>query len=291
MKFPAIRQHKATGMQGVEESAPPQRLISGETSADFCRDLLLSLRQPAFWSYSAWLDVATKYRRSRLGILWLLVPSIFYIWGIGPFFASITGHAVGPFVAHMGVGFLVFRVVLMVTTEASSVVNMHQSFILDGHTRLTDFVLRVMAKALFYFLMSLPVMVAAMMMAGFPGVMDFILAVLTFVLVVLNCVWLGTVIALVGARFPDIHELMTSCFIFVFTPIVWHAYEAPMGTYRGIIMRLNPLYYLLEVVRAPLVGQPLSTSALLVVVLMLLVGWLLTAVMYRRYVRCVPLWI
>src|SRR5690349_15995686 len=116
MKFPAIRQRRM--VRGGEGFALPGQLLSGETRTDFFHDLLLSLRQPAFWSYSTWLDLATKYRRSRLGILWLLVPSIFYIWGVGPFFASIQKQPIGPFVAHMGVGFLVFRVVLMVTTEA-----------------------------------------------------------------------------------------------------------------------------------------------------------------------------
>ena len=37
------------------------------------RDIGRSLREPEFWAYSSWLDIVTKYRRSRLGIIWLLL--------------------------------------------------------------------------------------------------------------------------------------------------------------------------------------------------------------------------
>ena len=256
-------------------------------------DLAYSARKPEFWSYSAWLDIATKYRRSRLGILWLLIPTAFYVWGVGPFFAGLQNRSVGSFVAHVGVGYLLFRLVLMVISESAGVVTAQQAFILDGRTRLTDFVLRVVVKAIFYLVMSLPVILPALVMTDFGSRIEAaVFAILGLLLVILNCIWIGCVVALIGARFPDLQEFTTSLFIlaFVFTPIIWHASDAPPGTYRGLIMHLNPLYHLIEVVRAPIMSGS-SGISWLVVILMTLSGWLLASIMYRRYVRAVPLWI
>ena len=57
----------------------------------FIRDLVDSIRNPEFWALSAWLDIVVTYRRSRLGVLWLVMPSIVYIWGVGSLFASLWG--------------------------------------------------------------------------------------------------------------------------------------------------------------------------------------------------------
>lgn len=223
-----------------------------------------------------------------------MIPTAFYVWGVGPFFAGLQHRAMGPFVAHMGVGYLLFRVVLMVISESAVVVASQQAFILDGRTRLTDFVLRVVAKAVFYLLMSLPVIVPALVMGGGQGgLLAGVLATTGFFLVLLNCLWIACVVALAGARFPDIQEFTTSLFIlaFVFTPIIWDASDAPPGTYRGLIMQLNPLYHLIEVVRAPLLSEPGGTLSWIVAALLALCGWILASLMYRRYVRAVPLWI
>jgi ABC-2 type transport system permease protein/lipopolysaccharide transport system permease protein len=100
--------------------------------------------------------------------------------------------------------------------ESTGVFTANYSFIMDGHVRLTDFVLRVLAKAMFYFAVALPVIAAALFL--YPGVhpIGLALAPLSFLLVLLNSVWIGIVIALFGARFPDVGQFTSSVFLFAF---------------------------------------------------------------------------
>src|SRR5690606_28823897 len=125
------------------------------------RDLAASFRNPEFWALSRWLDIMVRNRQSRLGVFWLLVLTIVYIWGIGGMFASMMGLSFREFVAYVALGYVVFRLISAVITESSGAFLSAASFILDGHLRLTDFILRVVAKALFYFLVSLPVVAAS----------------------------------------------------------------------------------------------------------------------------------
>ncbi|HBK44989.1 MAG TPA: hypothetical protein DDZ67_00850 [Xanthomonadaceae bacterium] len=257
------------------------------------KHLAESLKNPTYWTYSGWLDIITKYRRSRLGVLWMLVPPIFYVWGLGSYFASLQSFHVGNFVAHVGIGFLLFRMLMTVINDSSGTLSAHQAFILDGHTRLTDFVLLVAAKAVFYFIIALPILGVALWMADDIQAQGVWMSLLTMPVLLLNMVWMAVVFALLGARFPDVQELMGSLFIFgfVLTPIIWYGNLAPAQSLQGFLMRLNPLYHLIEIVRAPILGEPIAISTWYAVAGLTIVGWLLASVVYRRYARYVPIWL
>jgi ABC-2 type transport system permease protein len=257
------------------------------------KHLVESFSRPTFWTYSGWLDIVSKYRRSRLGIFWLLVPPIFYIWGLAAYFSTLQKLEVGAFAAHVGVGFLLFRVLMASINESTSVLPQQQAFILDGHTRLTDFVLLVVAKALFYFVLALPVLASALWAAPEVHLHGLLAAAVTVPILLLNAVWMGVVFSLLGARFPDVQELMGSLFIFgfVLTPIIWHGGTVPMGTVQSYLMHANPLYHLIEMVRAPILGDPLALSTYYYVAVLTVGGWALAAFVYRRYAKFVPLWL
>jgi len=257
------------------------------------RDLAASFRNPEFWALSSWLDIVVRYRQSRLGLLWLIAPSIVYIWGVGGFFASMQQASFSAFVGYVAIGYSIFRVTSSVIIESTSTFATAAPFILDGHVRLSDFVLRVTAKALFYFLISLPVVAVALAITPGLRVDGLATTLLTFPLVLANVLWIGVVFALIGARFQDLSQFIGNIFMFAFllTPIVWHADMMPPGSLRGTIMRINPLYHMVEVVRAPVLGQPLADYSLYYLAAMTVVGWAIAVVAYRRYARYVPIWI
>lgn len=251
-----------------------------------------SLRNPAFWGYSTWLDIATRYRKSTFGLLWMLVPPALYIFGMGYFFAKIQNIDPYVFMPHLGLGYLLFRLISMVMTESTSVLPSHSGYILDGRVRLTDFVLKVLVRALVYLGSSLPVLAPVVALSPDATLLGLLLALGGLVLVVLNLMWLAGVVSLFGARFPDTHEFMGSVFVlgFVVTPILWYAEAAPAGTLHGAIMRLNPAFHLIEVVRAPLLGEVVEPLSIVVCIAGAAVGWTLWIWAYRRYTRFVALW-
>lgn len=257
------------------------------------KDLAVSFRNPEFWALSSWLDIVVKYRQSRFGLLWLMAPAAIYVWGLGGFFASMQQVPMAAFAAYVAIGYTVFRVVNSVVIESTTAFSAASAFIMDGHVRLTDFVLRVMAKALFYFLVSLPVVAIALAVAPAVNWGGLPVALISLGLVLGNALWIGVVFALIGARFPDLSQIVNNIFMFAFllTPIIWHADMMPAGSLRGTLMRLNPLFHMVEVVRAPILGQALEPSTSYYLIAMTIIGWCTAVVAYRRYARFVPVWI
>lgn len=256
-------------------------------------DYVDSIRNPGFWTYSTWLELVTKYRRSRLGLFWALCPAIIYMFGIGGFYGFLQGHAAENFIPHMGMGYILFRLITISLSEGTVAFPGHASFILDGRVRLTDYILRVVAKALFYFFMALPAMACALLLSNAFHASGLIIALPAFFLILLNIGWMAAVVAVLGARLQDVHELIGSIlmFSFLFTPIIWYAHQAPADSVRGMIARVNPLYHMIESVRAPLLGEPVERMTYLYLGVMLIGGWLLASFIYRRYARYVPVWV
>ena len=256
------------------------------------RDLLGSLRNPEFWALSSWLDIVVRYRQSRLGMFWMLVPVIAYVWGLGAYMAP-AGQSILSFAAYVGIGIVVFRLVNSVMVESTSAFTGAQSFILDGHVRMTDFVLRVIAKALFYFAVSIPVVASALAFTPNVHLIGFVVATGSLMLVLANLMWMSVVFGLAGARFPDFGQLISNIFIFAFlmTPITWYAANNPPGTVRGLAMRANPLYHMVEVVRAPILGSPIEVHSFYYLVVMAVIGWIAAIWTYRRFARIVPIWL
>ena len=257
------------------------------------KDLVGSLRNHEFWALSAWLDIVVTYRRSRLGALWLIMPSAVYIWGVGAIFAGLWGTTISKFAAQLALGWTIFSVMSGVTVQSTQVLQASSSFIMDGRTRLTDFVLRALAKSVFHFLMAMPM--TAIAVAVYPGLhpLGFLVAAGAFALVLVNTFAAGVVFSLAGARFPDIHEVVTNVFrvLFLFTPIIWVPSQMPAHSLRGHVARLNPFYHLIEIFRAPIIGQPVSPLSWYYVGAMTVVFVVLAAFLYRRYARLVPIWL
>ena len=251
-----------------------------------------SFREPGFWAYSSWLDIVTKYRRSRLGMVWLLLPPMLYVGGIGYFYALLQGKSAMASIPPFAIGYLVYRFFLNVVTESTTVLLGSSGFILDGHLRLTDFIMRSLTKALFYLFAALPLVIVFLVLSPEVHYTGFLTVVPAFFVVLLNTFWIALVCSLVGARYPDMQELTGSIFIFAFilTPILWPPEAAPAGTPHGIFMRINPLYHMIQLMRAPLFGQHIEPLTYAYMAVMTVGGWVLAWALYRRFARFVPVW-
>lgn len=253
-----------------------------------------SLRRPDHWLYASWLDIVLKYRRTRLGVLWMLVPTAVYIWGIGGFLAALQpGIAVAGFLAHVGMGFVLFRLVSTVAMDATTAFAQSQAYIYDGHTRLTDFVLRAIARSFAYFVLSLPVALAAAFASPDFDALGTGLALLGLATVMWNLFVFSVLLAIAGARFPDMHEAMGSAVmaLFLLTPVVWYASVAPADTLHGQLMRANPLHHMIAVVRDPLLGEPVEPVTWWYLATMSVVGTVAAAWVYGGAARRVPQWL
>lgn len=280
-------------MTSNEVRADSHRPEAHSDPNSFWSQLRSSWHNPEFWALSGWLHIVVRARTSRFGILWLLAPSILYVFGIGGFFASIQRTSFVKYAAHVALGTIVFRTLMSAVVESANIFSSRASFIMDGHTRLTDYMLESLAKSFFQFCMFLPATAVALVMYGDVRPLGFALLPASFLLLYVNGLWITAVFSLLGARFADFGQFIgnISIFIFLFTPIMWYDNSIPVNSVRGQLMRFNPFYHFVTILRAPLLGLPVETFTLIYVGVMTVAGLVLATLLYRRYARFVPLWI
>ena len=78
--------------------------------------------------------------------------------------------------------------------------------------------------------------------------------------------------------------------IFYLTPVMWMPSLLPKraGTF---LLDLNPFYHMLEIARAPLLGQVPGTENWVVAASMAVLGWGLAILIFGRYKRRIAYWL
>ena len=109
-------------------------------------------------------------------------------------------------------------------------------------------------------------------------------------LVWLNQIWVAMVLAILSTRYRDLLPIVnTAVQIAMFaTPIMW-----PVSTLNGdtLIADINPIYHVVELVRAPLLGSPPATLSWLVAGGMAIVGCTAATALLVRTARRIVFWL
>ena len=139
------------GLLPADSGVPVRILTLRLDPMSFFKHLSISLKNPEFWTYSAWLDIIIRYRRTRMGLVWLIAPPMAYVLGVGHLYSAMMSKPPHEYIVHLGIGYVLWRLAIQVTNDSTSVLTSHKAYIMDGRIHLTDFVLRAMTKALFNF--------------------------------------------------------------------------------------------------------------------------------------------
>jgi ABC-type polysaccharide/polyol phosphate export systems, permease component len=94
------------------------------------------------------------------------------------------------------------------------------------------------------------------------------------------------------ARYHDLAQIVTSVLqvAFYLTPIIWMPSLLP-DRMSATFLHLNPFYHLLEIIRAPLLGAVPSLTSWLVVLIISIVGWGFTLLVFSRLRHRVVYWL
>jgi ABC-type polysaccharide/polyol phosphate export permease len=110
-------------------------------------------------------------------------------------------------------------------------------------------------------------------------------------LVLGNMFWIALLLAVLSARFRDIPQIVASVVqvAFFLSPIIWKA--DMLSQKNRFVADFNPLYHFIEVIRAPLLGQPIHAVSWIVTLSLLVLGSVGTFLVFARLRARVPYWL
>lgn len=211
----------------------------------------------ADWRRWAWLglyDVKLQNRRSLVGTWWSVASSSIFVFGVGYLFAYLLERPAEEFLPHIGIGFVVWQFILGNVSQASTIFLSYQKIILEAYLPINTLILRSLVANTIQLLMSALLVVAVLVYTATIPSFHALMSIIGLALNVMILHGAMLFIAVMSTRFRDFRHVVDAGMrlAFFLTPIIWMS--SSVNDSRSILTLFNPFYYMVEVVRAPIIG-------------------------------------
>ena len=254
------------------------------------RDLLSAFRAWSLWSTLGWNDIRQRYRRSMLGPFWMTLSMAIFITVLGVIYSHIFKIELKTYLPFLTIGYIVWGFISQTTNESSYAFHESERIIRQIRLPYSIFVLRVVWRNFIVFLHTIVIFVpVAVLYDVRPGFVS-LLALPGLALVYINQVWVTLTLAIICTRYRDVQQIVATVVQLALfaTPIMFPL--SALGP-AAIIAYVNPLYHLIELVRAPMLGNAPSGLSWLVGIACAVVGWTIAILLLRRASRRLVFWL
>jgi ABC-type polysaccharide/polyol phosphate export permease len=253
-------------------------------------DLRAALIATETWVFLGTHDIRQRYRRSVLGPLWITISTAVLIGGLGVMYAGLFKMDVHDYIPYLAAGMITWSFMSVVITESCLVFTGAEGSIKAARIPLASYVLRLVWRNVLVFLHNAVVLVGVVLWFLPFNPMGLLQALVGLAVIGVFLFWLALAVGLLCARFRDIPLIVTNVLqvVFFMTPIMW---KAEVLNSRMWIAEINPFYYMLELVRNPLLGQPLTWSLWGQVGVVLLATVAVSFLLFARFRSRIVYWL
>jgi ABC-type polysaccharide/polyol phosphate export permease len=255
-------------------------------------DLRNGLRSWKIAGRLGWLDIKRRYRRTMIGPFWNTISLALLVTALGSLGVGLWNQEAGQYIPYLASGLVIWIMISTIVSESCSLMIAGQNLYRQIRFDYSVLALALIWRNFIVFLHNLLVYAVAVLIFA-PHLLRpvTILVVPGILLILANSFWLAILLGLLCLRFRDIQQLVNNVIqiaIFV-TPVFWPS-TALQGTHRAVFVALNPLYHMIEVARAPLVGEVPTMTTYAAVLLMLVVGGSVTYWFFQKFRKRITYW-
>jgi ABC-type polysaccharide/polyol phosphate export permease len=249
------------------------------------------LQRPQIWMSLAWSDVVQSYRRTVLGPFWITMNLVIFAVAMTLILGSVFKISTEEYAGFVLCGMIAWMWISTMLTDVGNTFLVYSQFLRSIPIDKSHFVWAAVAKQGIVLGHQL-IVYAGMVLVGLvhPTVYT-LLAIPAFALLFVMSIPFAAGASILFARYRDLPRLVSGSIIIVMmmTPIFWK--PDMISGWRSAFVYLNPVYYVIDLIRSPLLGEPLSWLTVVVTLGLTLVLWVVGASFYSRYQRYVVFWV
>jgi ABC-2 type transport system permease protein/lipopolysaccharide transport system permease protein len=271
-------------------SDPDTAIPSNQTVSLAMQDVVQGLRDYELWTTIGWHDIRQRYRRSVVGPFWITISMAAMIVGISYMYSGLFDQQFFHYISYVAMGIIVFSLISTIVNEAADVFISSARIILQTKVPFSVYVYRMIWRNILLFAHNF-IIYCLLVLFGFISIgPQALLAVAGLLFIVFNGVWIGLLLGPLSARFRDVPPIISSLMqlAFFLTPVFWRP-EQMQG--RQVFVILNPFYYMVDMVRMPLLGQVPPPHLWYVSIAMCCIGTIVGIVFFARYRRRIAYWV
>lgn len=257
---------------------------------DGSNDIWVAMRNMHVWATLGWHDIRQRYRRSVLGPFWFTLSTFIMIGVLGLLYSELFKLDLVTYLPYLGVGLVLWQYLSTTIIEGANGLIGASFLIKQIRMPASIHLCRIVWRNFCILLHSLPVLLILTLALGNRPGLSFLLVIPGLFLLVLTGLWMSIVLSILCLRFRDILPIVTNILqvAFFFTPIMW---SPDLLKERAWIAHYNPLYHLIEIVRAPMNGQPIDPVSWLWAIGMVVVGFALAQVLMKAKRHKLSYWL
>ena len=216
---------------------------------------------------------------------------------LGLLYSMLFQIPVAEFLPHVTVGLIMWTFISGCIKEGSTVFIDNEGLIKQLPAPLSVHVYRLVWRQTLFLGHNLIIWLLLILI--FPRNLgwEFFLFLPGLALLLVNGVWVTMFFGIIATRFRDVAPLLEALtqLLFYVTPIVWMTNtlkeQGGAVSSRARIAEINPLYHYLEIVRAPMIGEPVAAYHWWIVIGCTVLGLLIAGLVMRKWRFRVSYWV
>lgn len=206
------------------------------------------------WWLMSTQDIQLRYRRSIIGPFWISISLGVLALALGLLYGAIFAQPFREYLAFLSTGLLVWFFLSATMNEGCTSLVESEAHLRNLPVRIPLLAVRTTWRNVVIFGHNLIVVMAILAYCGISISATTAWAIPGFLIVSMFGFGMIMVLGPICLRFRDLAQIVTNLvqLIFFLSPILW----APTtGRVSASFVQANPFYHLIEVVRAPLLGE------------------------------------
>lgn len=223
------------------------------------RDVQESFSHSQLWLWAGFQDIKLRYRRSALGPWWLTISTGVLVTAMGILYAGIFKHEIADYLPNFAVSYIFWIFFSGQINEAATAFTQFDSILKQIRIPLLSCVLRILTRHVIILMHNVVIILISFTVFGFHFSWNLVYFLPAFFIFLFFLLSASIMVSILCTRYRDLVQVISSILqiLFFLSPILWKP-EILEGGIHSLIVKLNPVFYLMEIIRRPLFGQAVS---------------------------------
>ena len=243
------------------------------------------------WYMLGTQDIKMRYRRSSIGPLWITISMAVTIYSMGFLYGHLFKVKLENYFPFLAAGIIGWTLISTLILESSNAFIESEPYIRNQESYMSLFITRLVLRNMIIFIHNLIVFIPIVFFFHVTLSLKSLLLIPGLFIISINTVFWGTLLAVIGTRYRDFAQIITSLVqvIFFLTPIMWMPTLLPERLHW--VVTYNPFNQFLNLIRDPLLNNMLQPKTVLLVSLTTVLGLALYAHFLGKYKNRIVFWL
>ena len=206
-----------------------------------------------------WFDIRLRYRGSMLGPFWLTLSTAVMVGALGVLYSALFNMSLRDYLPFLAISQILWAFISTTVSEGCTSFTAVDSIVRSVRMPFVLHAMRSVVRNVLVLAHNLVVVVAVYAYFSFWPGMGLLLTIPAMVMWLINALAITLLLGAFCARFRDVSPIVASIMqiMFFISPIIWKPEQ--LGA-KAAYLPLNPFFSLLEIMRAPMLGESASLT-------------------------------